>query len=1243
MSTDQPNPYIGPRTFRKEEGDRFFGRDRETADLEALVISEKLVLFYAQSGAGKSSLINARLIPSLERKERPFEVLPVARLGGDTAVGAEVENIYIFNLFRSLHRRESDPELFRALTLSDFLKKLTEDKDGYFYDPNLTQSLRDPKPWPRMLIIDQFEEIFSTNVEAWQKREEFFRQMAQAMQDDPFLWVLLVMREDFIAALDPYAHLLPKGLRARYYMERLSHEAAVKAIRSPVEKQRPYAEGVAEKLAEDLSRVKVQKQDGTTGTDPGQYIEPVQLQVVCYSLWENLPSEGTEITEQDLQDVGDVNQSLARYYDQRVSEVARTKDVQERRIRDWFEKKLITEGGIRNMVIQERETPPGGLDDEVIRALQSDLVRAEKRGGTTWYELTHDRLVEPVLASNKKWFELNLSPLQRQALLWEDQDRNDNWLLRDRAYTEVLPWVAEHQDELTSSEREFLDDSRKQRDRAERTRRFTAAITVFAAIAVIGLILAIISTANANAAKRDASNQASTASVAEAQAIVQRNVAVTAQAIAKISEEEAQKQAKISRAGQLAAQSVSLRDKNFLISLLLGVEAFKRTNEQITSVQAQSALLENTQANPKLDQFLSGNTGPVVSAVFSPDGKTLASGTYGHDILLWDVKTRQLMDKLIGHTDIIRSIAFDRDGNMMASGSEDQTVILWDMKTGHPVHTMRGHSNAVTTVAFSPDGKTLASGSEDTTVMLWDVETGQPISTMSKHSRKVRSVAFSPDGKTLASGSDDGTIILSDVKTGIPIRNPLIEPSYLGPNPVLSVAFSPDGATLASGSYNGPIILWDVKTRQPINTLSGHPRSVRSVAFSPDGKTLASGSADTTIILWDMESGQIRDQLRGHSDMINSLSFSSDSSRLASGSADTTIVLWDMAPRQPLARLLSGFAHAGPVLSIAFSPDGKTLASGSYDKTIMLWDVEKGQAFDDKPLFEHTDVVRSVAFSPDGRTLASGSEDKTIILWDVEKSQTLGQPLRGHTASVTSVAFSPDGKMLASGSEDKTIILWDMKTRQPIGKPLSGHFKRVTSVAFSPDGETLVSGSDDTTIILWDVKKGQAIFRLRGHSYPINSLAFSPDGKMLASGSYDGSIILWDVKKGRAIVTWTGPLYSINSLAFSPDGKTLALGSDDQTVMLWDVKTHQPIISLSGHSAPVQSVAFSPDGKTLASGSFNIILWDLNEKSWTNESCQRAGRNFTFKEWELYFPTEDYGKTCDEFPSGPSATPTGTS
>ncbi len=334
MSFHANNPYVGPRTFLKEEGHLFFGREREASDLIALVASEQLVLFYAQSGAGKSSLVNTRLIPYLESKA--YEVLPVGRISGDWPTGIEVEDIYVYNLLRNLDQHGTNSDSFAKLSLSDFLGNLNKDQQGYFYDdspwlePQEEESFVPPPR--RALIIDQFEELFSTHPEAWERREDFFRQLALAMQHDPYLWVVLVMREDYIAALDPYAHLLSNGLRVRYYMQRLGREAALQAIKKPVQNLRPYADGVAEKLVEDLSSIKIQMPDGAPNVQSGQYVEPVQLQVVCYGMWENLPPEGSYITEEDLQEVGNVDKSLGRYYAGRVKAIAAAKNVKERQI-----------------------------------------------------------------------------------------------------------------------------------------------------------------------------------------------------------------------------------------------------------------------------------------------------------------------------------------------------------------------------------------------------------------------------------------------------------------------------------------------------------------------------------------------------------------------------------------------------------------------------------------------------------------------------------------------------------------------------------------------------------------------------------------------------------------------------------------------------------------------------------------------------------------------------------------------
>ncbi len=109
------NPYVGPRTFSQEQRHLFFGRDREGRDLLARVLSERLVLFYAQSGAGKSSLINTRLIPGL--REVGYAVLPMGRVGGELPADVEaVDNVYLFNLMLSMAQTETDPDRFGGLT-----------------------------------------------------------------------------------------------------------------------------------------------------------------------------------------------------------------------------------------------------------------------------------------------------------------------------------------------------------------------------------------------------------------------------------------------------------------------------------------------------------------------------------------------------------------------------------------------------------------------------------------------------------------------------------------------------------------------------------------------------------------------------------------------------------------------------------------------------------------------------------------------------------------------------------------------------------------------------------------------------------------------------------------------------------------------------------------------------------------------------------------------------------------------
>ena len=323
-------------------------------------------------------------------------------------------------------------------------------------------------------------------------------------------------------------------------------------------------------------------------------------------------------------------------------------------------------------------------------------------------------------------------------------------------------------------------------------------------------------------------------------------------------------------------------------------------------------------AEPKIRIEGPFNSGIVYSVAFSPDGKTLASGSGDNTIRLWDVGAGRLIRSMAGHGGAVHCVAFSPDGKMIASASEDKTIKLWQVSTGKYIRLFNGHTGSVYSVAFSPDGKTLASSSEegnDSALRLWDVSTGRLIRSFEERNTWVPSVAFSPDGKMIASGSHEQVVKLWDVGTGNLIR------SFMGHrNTIHSVAFSPDGKTLASGSSDHKVKLWDVSAGKLIRSYDG--QDFNAVAFSPDGKTLAAGSYDRTVKLWDVSAGSLIHSFEGQNYEVHSVAFSPDGKTLASGGS-ATIKVWLIGAK----RLLGSLLHYHDGNWIAFIPGNYYLSS----------------------------------------------------------------------------------------------------------------------------------------------------------------------------------------------------------------------------------------------------------------------------------------------------------------------------
>lgn len=408
----QTEPYVGARPFETADRSHFFGRSGETNDVVALIVAYRLLLLYAPAGAGKTSLINAGLIPGL--LEEDCSPLPVARVGTPSERPNDVRNIFVFSALTSMSGDEPvpDPRL-EQMTFAEFLSHKVPPRD--------VQEMAPP-----VLILDQLEELFTAFPECWGERRGFFEQLREALDQNPYLRVVLSMKEDHIARLDTYAPILPDNLRIRFRLQRINRDAAIAAVKRPAELAgRRFDQGVAEKLVEDLLTMQLRTPGGQSKTALVEHVEPVQLQVACMTLWDRLPAEQTIITHRDVEVLANVEQALSDFYERCIREAMSETGIKEVVLRRWFEKSLITPAGTRGMVFRG-ETSTGHLSNEAVVVFEnSHLIRGELRNGAVWYELTNDRLIHPILGANKRWL-MSLSAINQKLLALED--RASEWL-----------------------------------------------------------------------------------------------------------------------------------------------------------------------------------------------------------------------------------------------------------------------------------------------------------------------------------------------------------------------------------------------------------------------------------------------------------------------------------------------------------------------------------------------------------------------------------------------------------------------------------------------------------------------------------------------------------------------------------------------------------------------------------------------------------------------------------------------
>ncbi|MYB94579.1 WD40 repeat domain-containing protein [Candidatus Poribacteria bacterium] len=430
--------------------------------------------------------------------------------------------------------------------------------------------------------------------------------------------------------------------------------------------------------------------------------------------------------------------------------------------------------------------------------------------------------------------------------------------------------------------------------------------------------------------------------------------------------------------------------------------AFSADSKTLVSGDTHETIRLWDTATGKLKSVLNWKHGTSTHTLaFSPNGRFIASGHYD-GVKLWDntVKPKQQTEDAIGnyqhtlalhgHKDYVSKLAFSPDGKTLLTGSKDGTIQAWDTATGNHRFTCPGHFEGIRGLVFSLDGNTLTSLNQPFNPSgivqrhQWNTNTGQLLSTdFLTGSRGPTPMAISPDGKTVAAHRSGGRCSLWDLTTAPPqvIDRFSLEGFPRGGLDV-KMAFSVDGRMLATGGEDGLVHVWTLIESEKIRhrfTVKGHKHNIRTLAFSPDGKMLASGGKGGTLCLWRVTDGASLFTSTAHKSLINTVAFSPDSKTLASGGKE--LFFWNTSTGtqlRPTSRKLTAW-----ISTLVFSPDGNTLVAGNWDGILELWDVRPGGLLSTHT--GHTWWVEVLKFSPDGRTLVSSSFwDGTILIWDWE-------------------------------------------------------------------------------------------------------------------------------------------------------------------------------------------------------------------------------------------------------------------